>query len=662
MDMNFFPVPAGTPLALGLVLQVCDAEVTRILRITHLFPNEAFLMEVSTPEAARYARRPRATRLTTIDEWRKRDGTVLGRLSLPRAFSRHATSDDPHRNEKLAAAFDLIAPLVEACKRAANLRRGTFTALIRNRAAELDVSVTTVRRLLLRYYYFGQVRDALMPLPSGAAPGTATYASMDSSGKAMKRRGRQPIIAKKLGRNEFVVSEPDILDMVACYKSCLRKGVTYKSHAHESYLRKYFAKRHPELFKKYLSKGCPEPVTYRQFAEYLKAHAVLDAVLERNLPHRSQRRTKVGALRAIGPGEVYEIDATGGRIFIVDSQDTAVVLGTPTIYLLIDRWSRFIPSVFVSAKAPSWEEARYALLIAFTPRKRRFKALGVDVDEDRWPTGRICAALVQDRGSEFLSSDAARAAAGSLRIELDTLPPFCPDGKAIIERLIRELKRRMAGSHGKSTFARRPIGPQERRDFKRAKQAATYSLAEIYRVLIEIVIDHNTRPHSALKRRAQLTRAGVRPTPQEAYLWGIANITGIQIPPLTDEDIRRMLLSTVSARVSKGVLRYRDKSFLPENALAERIARAAGSRGTSCDIRIDKTDPIEAYIESLRGEWAEWRMTVASQMELRGTALDEGDLLHDAARALAAEAGNDSRSTGCARASAAASRTPAIVA
>jgi hypothetical protein len=126
-----------------------------------------------------------------------------------------------------------------------------------------------------------------------------------------------------------------------------------------------------------------------------------------------------------------------------------------------------------------------------------------------------------------------------LRIDLIVLPPYCPDAKAIVERFIRELKRRMTTSRLKGVYADRPMDPESKRGKQRAFKAAAESNLDLFRVLLTIVDDHNNRTHPALRRRANLTQAGIKPTPREAYLWGLGNITALRRPPLSDEDFYR---------------------------------------------------------------------------------------------------------------------------
>jgi len=200
--------------------------------------------------------------------------------------------------------------------------------------------------------------------------------------------------------------------MVDCLEKIATKGRIPRTEAYTEYFATLFAKRHPELYASFMDRKCPRPITLRQFRNYTNQHTQFSRDVAQNAG--LGRRTPKGATLATGPGEYYEIDATGGRVHIVDSQDPELVLKTPLIYLLIDRWSRMVVSIYVTLRPASWEEIRIALLIAFTPRERRFKNLGVNIDEDRWPQGRLCATLVMDTLS--------RNAAGQKRFWVATRP------------------------------------------------------------------------------------------------------------------------------------------------------------------------------------------------------------------------------------------------
>lgn len=643
-ETDFIPGRTDEPIKVGLVLQNTADRSASLLRITHVFTKTLFVMPVSTPAMARYATRPHPHSLAHIQSRIESGELRIGRLRLPTEF---LNTDQKQISDGLATqAYSAIAPLIDQYDSEGNLDRARFTTLLRARATELDFSEISLRRLVLRFYYFGRIRSALVPLKTGPdfgsqRPVTSEITEIPSPNETQyKRRGRQPIEAATLGPNTFVVNDLDVADMVKCYETLTNSGSTTYVDAHEAYIDRYFSKRHPQKYVDHLEKKCPLPVTLRQFRSIVKEHAVLSRDIAKSIPSL-QKRASRGALVAMGPGEIYEIDATGGRIFLVDSKEPHTVLGTPLIYLLIDRWSRFIVSVYITLRPASWEEIRYALLIAFTSRKQRFGTLGINVDEERWPYGRVCARIVQDRGSEMISKAMLDSAVEGLKIEAETLPPLCPDGKGIVERAIRELKKQMHRRGLKGSFEQRPLDPQSKRRFRQAKTAATYTLREIYWVLIDIVDTYNNSPHKHLASNRALRSARVRPTPRDAYVWGLENITGIESPPLSDADYQRLLLGNDKASLANGRLTYRGRRYLPANAAAERQARLSNSKSQSISIRVDRSCPVEIFAPNGGADWPAWRADAAAMKELGDITLEEEDYLADTHRLLIAETKND---------------------
>lgn len=626
---KFVPGDKNTPLQVGLVLRFGVEESSAMGRITHVFSNCIYVIQVSTPAMARYAKRPtekslaETVKLLTSDTWQ------IGRLSVPADFLLD--------NEESEDAFNLIHPLLSVFEDRHALSRTMFTAHIRQRAEALGVSDVTLRRLIQRYYYFGRLKGSLQPLKPGAAYAeSSTYGKANSEGHTSKRRGRQPVEAIKLGKNDFVVSSDDIDDMIACLEKLAKDGHVSRVKAHSDYFADYFAKRHPQRYALCMGGKSPLPVTLKQFRIYTSRHMGYSRDIAKNAG--AEKLIKKGSTLAIGPGEYYEIDATGGRIHLVDSEDPLLILKTPLIYLIIDRWSRMIVSIYVTLQPASFEEIRLALLIAFTARERRFKNLGVNVDEARWPRGRICAHLVMDRGSEMISQAMLEAAVDGLRIEPEILPPLCPDGKGIVERAIRALKARMTNRKLNGGFADRPLDPKSKRVFRAAKDAAAMSLQEVYWELIDIVDSHNNSSHSHLESMTILKRAGVRPTPRDAYLWGLENITGLESPPLTDDDYIRLLMSRDKATIANGVINYRNRQYNPINAAAMRQAQQSTSRRTSVDIKIDRSDPVEIYVPLRGQEWPRWCVDSAGLQQWQGITMDEEEELseqHNLVKAMA---------------------------
>lgn len=639
---NFQVMTVNPAPAPGLVLRVGEASY-RYLRLTHVFNDCVYFMWVGEPEGARYARRPTSMSLNELQNLADTTSSSWGKLVLPAALTNEPPKGS-ERSTQLDTAWSLVEPLIKAFKRKTNLSRNSFTALIRQRAEETETSQTTLLRTILRYYYFGGTRLALLSLPPGVKPGQGSYQTTSSENHTPpKRRGRQPALAEVLGRNEFIVRAEDIENMVTCFRRLLTKGPAFKTTAHEEYLAGEFRRRHPAIYARYIAGEAPEPVTARQFRYYIDEHLRVTDELARNMRTHQRNPGYLGSVRAAGPGEIYEIDATGGRIHLVSDDEPPVQVGKPTIYLLIDRWSRFVVSVYISLRSPSYEEVRHALLIAFTSREARFNRLGINVTDARWPVGRIPAVICPDRGSDFMSDSMEQSVVNDLRIDLTPLPPLCPDGKAIVERLIREVKRRMAASGIEGIYADRPMDPRTKRTARKAEAGAVRTLAEAYRLLVEIIEDHNNRPHRTLRRRRVLTQSGVSPTPRDAYLWGLKNITGLRSALLSEDDYYRLLLSSDKASVANGVLKYKSRPYLPANEQAVDLARHSTGRAKAVDIRLDKTFPTEVFVPSDQGSWSRFVMTEGAAREIAGLSLDEEDALASRTSLLWARAEHDGR-------------------
>jgi len=83
---KFSASAASEKLAANMVLKVGTDGKASYWRITHVFDKNAYVMEVSTPEMARYARRPQPRRLSDLLELRKSGKARLGKIRLPAEF------------------------------------------------------------------------------------------------------------------------------------------------------------------------------------------------------------------------------------------------------------------------------------------------------------------------------------------------------------------------------------------------------------------------------------------------------------------------------------------------------------------------------------------------------------------------------------------------
>ncbi|WP_188130773.1 DDE-type integrase/transposase/recombinase [Paraburkholderia panacisoli] len=629
-----------------------ENNVSRFLRLTHLFDDCAYAMWVGEPNEARTARRPRRLTLSELDLLMKNRKATWGQLRLPPDLL-NVPDKDSLGWRTLEHLWDQIKPLIVEFRDPYNLSRLRFSSLIAQHAELIQGSATTLKRLVLRYYYFGGTKNALLPL----APGTRPNQRQKNKETPQHRRGRQSVSSRKYGANDFVVSASDIEDMCCVHSKLCLHGSSTVSYAYDRYLADEFRRRHPEEYAAYINEQRSEPVTLRQFRHYTKEARAPDD--ETQSKRAAARRDSSGTLQAASPGDITEVDATGGRIFLVEQGKPEGPACKCIIYIAIDRWSRFITGLYVSLKPASYDELRYLLLVCMTPREARFRAMNVNVTDKVWPYGRVSAVMTFDRGSDFLAESTKQAAADDLRIELAYLPPLCPDGKAIVERVIGVLKRRFASRRLKGSYKDRPLDPKTKRVARRARSAAAYTLAEVYRILVDEVVQHNSRPHPALRRRKVLAQATVPPTPMQAYLWGLQNLGGVHSPPLTDADYQRLLLASGTGYIKNGGCQFLRRSYIPVNSEALVIAARSTKRSKETSVRYDRTFPHFIYIPTTGPEWAKFEMTPESAEELRGMSLDEEEALSGTSSYLWAEADTTARRERVQNVSAASSRSTA---
>ena len=220
-------IAAGTTtLEVGLLIRYKGRGAGLPLRITQLFKASVYVMPYSTAAGARPARKPRRLSRRNAEDDIKSGKAELCKLELPEEFYRPhpiPQKDESGKQQKepertIDIAFEWIAPLVRKFDVESNLQRARFKSEIQKRADELAMSFTTVYRTLLRFYYFGRVREGLTPMVPGPEAGTGKTIDAPPPGPSStapaKRRGCQPVEASKFGKNTFVVGDDDVADMI----------------------------------------------------------------------------------------------------------------------------------------------------------------------------------------------------------------------------------------------------------------------------------------------------------------------------------------------------------------------------------------------------------------------------------------------------------------
>jgi hypothetical protein len=99
--------------------------------------------------------------------------------------------------------------------------------------------------------------------------------------------------------------------------------------------------------------------------QWTTQHTLATGLQKRFSKRRFENLTKLlltGTLREVrGPGARYYIDATIADVYIVSRYNRNRIIGRPTLYLVVDQFSRLIVGIYVGLEPPCWVGAMLAL-------------------------------------------------------------------------------------------------------------------------------------------------------------------------------------------------------------------------------------------------------------------------------------------------------------
>ena len=134
-------------------------------------------------------------------------------------------------------------------------------------------------------------------------------------------------------------------------------------------------------------------------------------------------RDKIGA---------YQMDATQADIHLVSRLDKSAVIGRPNIYMAVDTATQLIAGIYVGLDAG--EQAVINCLANAAMDKVEFCGqYGIEITQEEWPNTGLPGEIITDKGKEFIGSRMEELAM-KYGIEFESLPPFRPDGKSLVEK------------------------------------------------------------------------------------------------------------------------------------------------------------------------------------------------------------------------------------
>lgn len=415
----------------------------------------------------------------------------------------------------------------------------------------------TMHTYLRRFWQSGQIPTALRP----------HYDC--SGGKGRRRFAADPVAGNKRGRKSdemLRLGQDDGVNVTETYEHKIRRGIALfhrdgasLTDAWKTTKERFFAPGvrtqiglMGEPIGVALAPGRNQAPSLHQFrtAYYrdLKRPKALEEEIKKQEGKRAfntRRRARTGnsTIGTLGPGYRYQIDATIGDLYLVARWRRELIIGRPTIYFIVDVYSRMIVGFSVSLDPPSWLGALVALENAMTDKVAFCKEFGITITWDMWPVAGVPRQILGDRG-EMISHPSDILVSG-LGIHLTNTPPYRPDWKGIVERYFRLMNDMII--HKLPAAVRKPRERGERD----LRLDATLTLHEFRQLLILCILEHNaTTIIPQYPYMPGMLEDGIQARPLDLWRWGITN-TGGKLRDMEEDIIRYKLLPKDKASVTE---------------------------------------------------------------------------------------------------------------
>lgn len=465
-----------------------------------------------------------------------------------------------------------------------------------------EVSRPYIYKLIRRYWQRGQIPNALLP----------DY--KNSGAKGQKRVAKD----KKLGRPRVIMEGTGALVDEATerlFRIIIDKYILKKKFS--------IARAHRKFKGLYdnIAPGVPESEkpTKRQFSyffnrEYTHVEKIKAGVPEIIYKKDVRPLLSTATMQALGPGSRYEIDATIADVILVSDHDRNQPVGRPTVYIVIDVFSRFIVGWYIGFENPSYVAAIQALHLALTDKNHIFEDLEIETDSFSWPAPGLPEAILADRGE--LIGHQIEGLESSYKIRIENTPPYRGDAKGIVEQRFRTLQAEFKGF-----VPGEVIGPTvKKRGGKNYWLDGKLTISEFTEIIVSSIVMKNFVDPMTKYDRAKDMPADLPSIPVHLWNWGLQNRTG-RLRKASSENVRIALLPREKATTSEqGICLFGVYYSAPEIVELGWMHRSDHSaRPDKVEVAYDPNFADEIYLFHTAGSRDHWvcRITDLSR-EFRG--------------------------------------------
>lgn len=428
-----------------------------------------------------------------------------------------------------------------------------------------NISLMTVRRIFSRFWQRGMNRNALLP----------DYAKSGGKGKEKnlkEKNGRRRIYCDSETGGIIITEEIKKQFEVATEKYWRTGQKKPLRQVYRHLLSDFYSiktNKNSEVEK--IIKEAGSIPTFDQFYYWFKKNenTILDIKTresERQFNLKNRSLLSNSTIEASGPGFRYQIDATIADLYIVSEINRNMIIGRPTVYIIIDVFSRMITGVYVGLESPSWNGAMMVLDSMIEDKVKFCRKYNIDINEEDWPCCHLPEIIIADRGE--MEGHAVENLINNLNITIENTPPYRGDYKGIVERFFRTINERI-----ENNLPGAIMKDYRKRGDPDYRLEAKLTLKEISEIIIRCVLLHNIKEIEKYPLTPEMIGEGIKPTPLDLWNWGIANKKGT-LRKIDQQRFRLNILPRGKATISRGSVVFNKLNYsaaeLLDDALYQR--------------------------------------------------------------------------------------------
>jgi hypothetical protein len=483
---------------------------------------------------------------------------------------------------------------------------------------KFNIHESTVMRYLKKYWQRGKTKNALLP----------DYYMCGGKGKEKEvgelKRGRPRKNAEILGDGINIDEETKRIFRIAINKYYYNASKKSLKLTYELMLRDYFSKenRIENGIKMPIVNSIEEIPTFGQFRYWFEK----DRNYKKEITTRYSAKTYelkhrpiIGqsTCEAMGPGSIFQIDATIADIYLLSRFNRNWIIGRPTIFAVMDVFSRMIVGLYVGLENNSWIGAMMALANAASNKVDFYKEYGIEIDEQDFPVAFLPESIIADRGE--LEGYNIEQLVNAFHIKIQNTPPYRADWKGIIEQNFR-----ITNLRTKSLLPGVINSEVRQRGEKDYRLDAKLDIYQFTQIILKCALYHNNYHYlTNYSREEMMIEDDVEPVPIKLWNWGIANRSG-KLRYVPEDIVKLNLMPTGTATVTSQGIKFNGMLYGSKQSLKEKWFEKARNRDTwKVSVSYDPRKMDYIYIRDDKGLSYEKCFLLEHQQRYKDKTLDE---------------------------------------